>query len=171
MLRAKDKEICCEQALTTQAHPRAHVQGHLLAAIDARSKTKIPVVDNAWLLTFIFFFVSIIVCAMVVINMVVGVFVDCYNNQQQAVGRNDPPPLKSMMKLPVREPSGGIRVRPCPFSLVSLSSSFSNVSHRTEWRRNESSWGAGRRMRGLISVAAWVYRHTCTGSSPCKTST
>ena len=40
--------------------------GHMLAAMDARSKTEIPVQDFSWMLTFLFFFVSIVVCAMLV---------------------------------------------------------------------------------------------------------
>ncbi len=60
-------------------------------------------------MTFVFFFFSIIVCAMVVINMVVGVFVDCYNNQVGRIGRNEPPLLKAMMPVLVHEPDRGIR--------------------------------------------------------------
>ena len=167
------RSVACKR-LQASAHPppRAQSQGHLLAAIDSRSKTQIPVVDNAWVLTFIFFFVSIIVCAMVVINMVVGVFVDCYNNQQQAVGRTDPPPLKSMMKAPVREPSGGIRVCTSLVSLFSLSSlPFPSATYHAR-QRGEDTWaqGAGCGARGLM-IWARVCRHTCTVSSRSKTST
>jgi len=87
--------------------------GHMLEAFDARSKNEIPVIDGPsetnWILVFIFLFCSVLICAMVVINMVIGVFVECYNTNMSSTGRADPPPLKDMVKKLFNDPVKGLQ--------------------------------------------------------------
>ena len=86
--------------------------GHFLTLIDARSKFEIPVIDfnwMSWLFAFVFIFASIIICSMVVINMVIGVFVDCYNSNVATTGRAEPPPLKDILKPVWEDPEEGLQ--------------------------------------------------------------
>ena len=48
--------------------------------------------------TLLFVFVSIMVCGSVVINLVIGTFVDCYNQNVEGVGRSEPPPIHLLVK-------------------------------------------------------------------------
>jgi len=86
--------------------------GHMVEMMDARSKHEIPVYDFdflSWFWGIVFLFVSILVCGSVVINMVVGTFVDCYNMNVQSVGRSESPPVRKLVKPLYEDPVAGFQ--------------------------------------------------------------
>ena len=86
--------------------------GHMVEFMDSRSKTAIPVYDSYWgtvWAAFFFLFFAIMVCGSVVINMVVGTFVDCYNMNVSAVGRSEPDPIHKMVKPLYVDPVAGLK--------------------------------------------------------------
>jgi hypothetical protein len=95
---------------------------HMTRMMDGRSKHEIPVFDGvgfqSWIWSLLFVFVSIMVCGSVVINLVVGTFVDCYNQNVEGVRRADPPPLH-LLVTPLHDDLAADGFRGRVYALVS----------------------------------------------------
>jgi len=86
---------------------------HFWSGADTTSKITGPEENNQLFMASIFYIVSLLVAGAVIVNMVVGVFVDCYFASMEDYTKTAAEPTKIVLKLPevFDDPTSGIRLK------------------------------------------------------------